>query len=105
MYTKSRYTNQRLDRNETITWICSYNKNFSKLNFQMKFVFLLALVSVLVLSVTGLDLRGKWKEDQNQRQGLNDFLYEMGKTNYSSFVISDTLNHTAHSSNVALGSI
>ena len=60
----------------------------------MKFVFLLALVSVLVLSVTGLDLRGKWKEDQNQRQGLNDFLYEMGKTIYSSFVISDTLNHT-----------
>ena len=50
----------------------------------MKFVFLLALVSVLVLSVTGLDLRGKWKEDQNQRQGLNDFLYEMGKTNNSS---------------------
>ena len=45
----------------------------------MKFVLLLSIVSILVLSVScSLDLRGKWKEDQNQRQGLNDFLYEMG---------------------------
>jgi hypothetical protein len=44
----------------------------------MKCVFILSVVSVLVLTVNSLDLRGKWKEDQYKRQGLNDFLYEMG---------------------------
>ena len=45
----------------------------------MKVICIVSLLSILVLSVTGVDLRGKWKEDQYKRQGLNDFLYEMGK--------------------------
>ena len=45
----------------------------------MKVTATLFIVSVLVLSVTGIDLRGKWHEDQYQRQGLDDFLKAMGK--------------------------
>ena len=40
-------------------------------------VWALVLVSFVAAEV---DLRGKWKEDQNQREGLSDFLYEMGIT-------------------------
>jgi len=44
----------------------------------MKFVAILVVVSVLAHSVMSVDLRGKWIEDQYQRQGLNDFLNAMG---------------------------
>ena len=45
------------------------------------FAVTLICVSFVCVSVRGseVDLRGKWKEDQNLREGLSDFLYEMGK--------------------------
>ncbi len=49
----------------------------------MKIAATLVIVSVLVLSVTGVDLRGKWKEDQYKRKGLNDFLLAVGKNKYN----------------------
>jgi hypothetical protein len=45
----------------------------------MKLVILLSVVSLSMAAADSLDLRGKWKEDQNLREGLSDFLYEMGK--------------------------
>ena len=47
----------------------------------MKLVHSLSLATVVLLVASvqaNVDLRGKWKEDQNQRTGLSDFLYEMG---------------------------
>ncbi len=46
----------------------------------MKILVTFLVISLAMVTVNSLDLRGKWKEDQNRREGLNDFLYTMGES-------------------------
>jgi len=49
------------------------------------------ILSLSIMAVNSLDIRGKWREDQYKREGLSDFLSTMGKImTYVLFIIKKT---------------